>query len=86
MDRMTTRDISRRFTPSQALAFPESFRLRLLTQEQLQFPAPPCVGSPPTLHMKIRSLGRFARRIYHGLASSPCSKADISDQTPPPDL
>ncbi|KAF8511720.1 hypothetical protein JB92DRAFT_359489 [Gautieria morchelliformis] len=61
MDRMTTRDISRRFTPSQALAFPESFRLRLLTQEQLQFPAPPCVGSPPTLHMEDTIVGQVCQ-------------------------
>ncbi|KAF8526764.1 hypothetical protein JB92DRAFT_1071880 [Gautieria morchelliformis] len=40
MDRMTTRDISRRFTASQALEFLESFASEL-TLEQLEFPAPP---------------------------------------------
>jgi hypothetical protein len=40
LDRMTTRDISRRFTATQALEFLESFTSEL-TQEQLQDPAPP---------------------------------------------
>ncbi|KAF8503080.1 kinase-like domain-containing protein [Gautieria morchelliformis] len=40
MDRMTTRDLSRRLTASQALDFLESFASEL-TQEQLQLPAPP---------------------------------------------
>ncbi|KAF8526725.1 kinase-like domain-containing protein, partial [Gautieria morchelliformis] len=47
MDRMTTRDISRRFTASQALEFLESFASEL-TLEQLEFPAPPWKpGQPP---------------------------------------
>ncbi|KAF8481432.1 kinase-like domain-containing protein [Gautieria morchelliformis] len=40
MDRMTTRDLSRRLTASQALDFLESFASEL-TQEQLQLPALP---------------------------------------------
>jgi hypothetical protein len=40
LDRMTTRDIGRRFTASQALEFLENFASEL-TQEQLQDLAPP---------------------------------------------
>ena len=40
MDQMTTRNISRRFTASQALEFLEGFASGL-TREQLQSPAPP---------------------------------------------
>jgi hypothetical protein len=39
LDRMTTRDISRRFTAGQALEFLENFASEL-SQEQLQDPAP----------------------------------------------
>ncbi|KAF8490577.1 hypothetical protein JB92DRAFT_1304338 [Gautieria morchelliformis] len=46
MDRMTTRDISRRFTASQALEFLERFASEL-TQEQLEFPALPRDPSYP---------------------------------------
>ena len=44
MDQMTTRNLSRRFTASQALEFLEGFASRL-TREQLQFPAPPGIIS-----------------------------------------
>ncbi|KAF8481430.1 kinase-like domain-containing protein [Gautieria morchelliformis] len=46
MDRMTTRDLSRRLTASQALDFLESFASEL-TQEQLQLPALPRGSNNP---------------------------------------
>ena len=43
LDQMTTRDLNRRFTASQALQFLENFASEL-TQEQLQSPPPPWIG------------------------------------------
>ncbi|KAF8482261.1 hypothetical protein JB92DRAFT_3269447 [Gautieria morchelliformis] len=59
MDRMTTRDISRRFTPSQALAFLESFRPRVDATATAVSRAP--LGSPPTLHMKNTIVGQVCQ-------------------------
>ena len=44
LDRMTTRDLKRRFTASQALEFLEDFASEL-TQEQLSSPPPPWLGT-----------------------------------------
>ncbi|KAF8526772.1 hypothetical protein JB92DRAFT_3227442 [Gautieria morchelliformis] len=82
MDRMTTRDISRRFTASQALEFLESFASEL-TLEQLEFPAPPWNhGHPYDKYDRWAGLPDTFIRI--GIISG--AETDNSDQTSSPNL